>query len=92
VVPRSPEDSTPQAPLNTPDVGITGEWNTTSVPKQLGRACASMKKDTGNPPHQPLGFVQSAPAPGHLGLKLCSWSRVHRGTLYAAGTLAHPGS
>jgi hypothetical protein len=57
--------STPQAPSHTKDLGIAGEWNTTSVPKQPGVACVSRNKDTGNLPDQGLGFfwVGASPRP-----------------------------
>jgi hypothetical protein len=40
--------SMPQALYHTQDLGITGEWNTTSVPKQSRGAWASRNRDTGN--------------------------------------------
>ena len=48
--------STPQAPSHTEDLGITGEWKATSVPKQPGVTCASRNRDKGNQPDQQLGF------------------------------------
>ena len=50
--------STLQAPKHTHDLGITGEWNTTSVPKNPRGSCASRNRDKGTPPNQRLGSIQ----------------------------------
>jgi hypothetical protein len=54
-----------QVPLHTQDIGITGEWNATSVPKQPGVACVSKDRDKGNPTDQWLGLflVSISPRP-----------------------------
>jgi hypothetical protein len=54
---QSPEDSPPTRRLACPDLRITGEWNTTSVPTELAVPGASRSKDTGTPPDQWLGFL-----------------------------------
>ena len=45
------------------DVGITGEWNATSAPKNLGGSCASRNRDKGTPPNQRLGSIQVRASP-----------------------------
>jgi hypothetical protein len=39
-------------------LGITGEWKTTSAPKNHRKSCASRNKDIGTTPDQRLGSIQ----------------------------------
>jgi hypothetical protein len=54
---------------STQDLEITGEWNTTSVPKNYRGSCASRKRDKVNLPDQSLGFVlvSGSPVPSSTG-------------------------
>jgi hypothetical protein len=71
MVPR--KFSTAQVPLHNQGLGITGEWNM----EQLGVACASRNRDTGNPPDQHLGFIPVGAAT--LGTNSADSSMVPRG-------------
>jgi hypothetical protein len=84
--------STPQAPWHTQDLEITGERNSTSLPKQPGGSCASSNRDKENPPYQWLGFLLVAPACAILGVNLAgpSISRV-LGSLRLVYTGEHVG-
>jgi hypothetical protein len=45
------------------DFGITGEWNATSAPKNLGGSCATRNRDKGTLPNQRLGSIQVGASP-----------------------------
>ena len=45
------------------DVGITGEWNATSAPKNHRGSCASRNRDKGTLPDQRLGSIQVRASP-----------------------------
>jgi hypothetical protein len=55
--------SIPQTPKHTQYLGITDEWNATSVPKQPRGSRASKNRDIGNPPNQQLGFIPLGASP-----------------------------
>jgi hypothetical protein len=79
-------------PQHTQDLGITGKWNATSVPKQHRGAWARRNRDTGNTLDQLLQFlpVGTSPMPPWE-QALWTGPRSQR-TLLATGTIAHPRS
>jgi hypothetical protein len=78
----------------------TGSWYhlwvecTTSVPKQLGVACASKNRDTGNPHthKQVLGFTPVGSSPVPPWVQTRQTVPCPQRTFHATGALAHPGS
>jgi hypothetical protein len=70
-----------QASSHTQELGITGEWNATSAPKQPGVACARRNRDTENPPDQQLGFIPVSPRP------MPSWTQTQRTVLGGLSTM-----
>ena len=45
------------------DLGIMGEWNATSTPKNHRGSCACRNRDKGTPPNQRLGSIQVVASP-----------------------------
>jgi hypothetical protein len=78
--------------LYTPqDLGIMGEWNATSAPKNHGGTCAKQEQGQMNPAQPEAGIHSGCGQPCHL---LCELSQEHLGhqrTTQTAGHLAHPG-
>ena len=73
------------------DLGITGEWNATSAPKNQGGSCASRNRDKGTPPNQRLGSFPFRASPTIYLVNPVKGSRRPRGLTTPQDLLAQLG-